>query len=160
MQMLGLGLVWDELTVGQQFRTIGCTIMDSDIPAFCNATGMTEVLFTNSEYIAKYTNFEGRLVPGSLVFCMAEGLLMQCTMQYTGLAFLNAEMDVKGPSVAGDTIHVELEVVEVKPTSKGRGLVRTSNVVKNQRGEVILTYNPLRMMAGREMLDAKAADPV
>ncbi|MED5337506.1 MAG: MaoC family dehydratase N-terminal domain-containing protein [Pseudomonadota bacterium] len=160
MQVLGLGLVWDELTVGQQFRTIGRTILDSDITAFCSATGMTEVLFTNAEYITKYTNFEGRLVPGSLVFCMAEGLLMQATMQYTGLAFLNAEMDVKGPTVAGDTIHVELEVAEIKPTSKGRGLVRTSNVVKNQRGEVIMTYNPLRMMAGRAMRDAKAADAV
>ena len=74
MQVLGLGLVWDELTVGQQFRTIGRTILDSDITAFCNATGMTEVLFTNAEYITKFTNFEGRLVPGSLVFCMAEGL--------------------------------------------------------------------------------------
>ena len=85
---------------------------------------------------------------------------MQSTMQYTGLAFLNAEMDVKGPTVAGDTIHVELEVAEIKPTSKGRGLVRTANVVKNQRGEVIMTYNPLRMMAGRAMRDAKAADAV
>ena len=33
MQVLGLGLVWDELTVGQQFRTIGRTILDSDITA-------------------------------------------------------------------------------------------------------------------------------
>ena len=31
MQVLGLGLVWDELTVGQHFRTIGRTILDSDI---------------------------------------------------------------------------------------------------------------------------------
>ena len=36
----------------------------------------------------------------------------------------------------------------------------TSNVVKNQRGEVIMTYNPLRMMAGRAMRDAKSADAV
>ena len=40
---------------------------------------------------------------------------------------------------------------EIKPTSKGnRGLVRTFNKVVNQRGETVLTYNPLRLMAGKE----------
>lgn len=160
MQVLGLGLVWDELQIGQKFRTIGRTITEADITAFVGATGMTEVLFTNTEYLDRYTNFEGRLVPGSQVFCMAEGLLMQATMQYTGLSFLNMELDVKGPTVAGDTIHVELEVTELKPTSGGRGLVRTANEVKNQRGETVMTYTPLRLMASRAMRDEKAAGAV
>ena len=72
-------------------------------------------------------------------------------MQETGLAFLNMELDVQGPVLAGDTIHVECEVTEVRPTSKGnRGLVRTANKVVNQRGEVALTYTPLRLMKGRQ----------
>ena len=40
--------------------------------------------------------------------------------------------------------------MSIKPTSKGnRGIVRTENKVVNQRGEVVMTYNPLRMMKGR-----------
>ena len=48
-------------------------------------------------------------------------------------------------------IHVEIEVTEIKPTSKNpmRALVRTTNVVKNQKGETVLVYTPLRMMQGR-----------
>jgi acyl dehydratase len=71
-------------------------------------------------------------------------------MQGTGLAFFNATLDVKGPTLVNDTLHVEGEVIEARPTSKGgNGLVRTLNNVINQRGETVLTYNPLRMVKGR-----------
>jgi acyl dehydratase len=59
------------------------------------------------------------------------------------------ELDVKGPTFAGDTIHVEIEVIEQRPASKGgRGLVRTRNSIINQKGETVLVYTPLRLMAG------------
>ena len=80
------------------------------------------------------------------MYSCAEGLLLP-TMQDTGLAFLNATLDVKGPTVIGDTIHVESEVIEHRLTSKGdRGLVRFANKVINQKGETVLEYNPLRML--------------
>jgi acyl dehydratase len=51
--------------------------------------------------------------------------------------------------VVGDTIHVEVEITEIRRTSKGnRGLVRSLNNVVNQRDEVVLAYRPLRMMSG------------
>jgi acyl dehydratase len=54
---------------------------------------------------------------------------------------------VKGPTVVGDTLHVEAEVTEARLTSKGdRGLVRFANKVVNQRGETVLAYDPLRML--------------
>ena len=110
-----------------------------------------EVLFTDMQYLRNETNFEGRLVPGALVYCMAEGLLMQSTMQKTGLAFLGMELNIEGPCFAGDTIHVEVEVTEIKKTSKGnRALVRTRNVIKNQKDETLIVYTPLRMMKGRD----------
>jgi acyl dehydratase len=71
-------------------------------------------------------------------------------MQGTGLAFLGCTLDVKGPTFVGDTIHVEFEVTELRQTSTGnRAIVRTSNEVKNQRGETVLLYDPKRMMKGR-----------
>ena len=67
-----------------------------------------------------------------------------------GLAFLGMTMDVKGPTLVGDTLHVEAEVIEQRATSKpGRGLVRTRNAVVNQRGETVLVYEPLRLMRTR-----------
>ena len=149
MRTVGLGLYWNDLALGEKFRTIGRTITEADIVNFVGVTGMTEVLFTDLEYLKEHAPNMGRVAPGALVYSIAEGLLVQSTMQHTGLAFLNMTLDVKGPTQAGDTIHVECEVVELSATSKGRGKVRTFNKVVNQRGETVITYNPLRIMAGR-----------
>ena len=83
---------------------------------------------------------------------MAEGLLTQSTMQHTGFAFLNCELNVVGPSFVGDTMHVECEVVEARESKNrpNRGLVRTMNKVRKQDGSVMITYNPLRMVAKRK----------
>lgn len=146
----GLGLHWDDVVVGQRIRTLGRTITEADITLFVGVTGMVEEMFTNIEYIRAESRIGTRPVPGSLVFCMAEGLLMQSTMQRTGMAFLECDLRILRPTVAGDTLHVQCEVMEARATSKpGRGLMRTANRVVNQRGEVVATYNPLRMVKGR-----------
>lgn len=150
LEIHGVGFYWDDVEIGYRYRTLGRTITEADITLFVGATGMVEEMFTNMEYIASQSIIGTRPVPGSLVFCMAEGLLMQSTMQRTGMAFMGAEINVLKPTNAGDTIHVECEVVEARGTSKpGRGLVRTANRVVNQRGEVVMSYNPLRMVKSR-----------
>jgi acyl dehydratase len=72
-------------------------------------------------------------------------------MQKTGYAFINMELTVHQPVFAGDTVHVECEVIESRLSASrpGRSLVRTSNKVVNQRGEVVLSYTPLRMVKCR-----------
>ncbi len=157
MEYVGLGIFWNDLEVGQQFRTVGRTVTEADIVNFIGCTGMLEVLFTDMEYLAEHGPMKGRVAPAALAYAFAEGLLVQSTMQHTGLAFLNMELNVKGPTCAGDTIHVEVEVIEIKPTRKGRALVRTFNNIVNQKGETVITYNPLRMIAGRETADESVA---
>ncbi|MEI8401911.1 MAG: MaoC family dehydratase N-terminal domain-containing protein [Alcaligenaceae bacterium] len=150
MPVMGVGLYWDDVKIGQRFQTLGRTITETDIINFVSATGMVEEMFTNIEYIQSESRMGARPVPGSLVFCTAEGLLMQSTMQRTGMAFLECDLRILKPTLAGDTVHVECEVVEARATSRlGRGLMRTFNRVVNQRGEVVATYNPLRMVKSR-----------
>ena len=151
MPVMGMGLHWDDVAIGQRFQTLGRTITEADITMFVGVTGMVEEMFTNIEYIKTESRIGARPVPGSLVFCISEGLLMQSTMQRTGMAFLECDLRILKPTVAGDTIHVECEVVEARATSKpGRGLLRTANRVVNQRGETVATYNPMRMVKGRD----------
>jgi len=152
MELVGLGFHFEELPVGRTFRTVGRTVTEADIVNFVNCTGMVEVLFTNTEYLRQDSDIKGRLAPAALVYAMAEGLLVQATMQHTGLAFLHMELDVKNPVFAGDTIHVECEVIEARASRSrpGRGLVRTSNRVMKQDGAVALVYTPLRMMKCRQ----------
>ena len=150
MELLGHGFYYQDWHEGYEFQTLGRTITETDILNFVGVSGMTEELFTSRVYLEEHTNFAGRLVPGALVFSMAEGLVIPATISRTGIAFLGCEIDVKAPTFAGDTIHVEGTVTQIKPASKGnRALVRTDNRVVNQNGEATLTYNPLRMMKGR-----------
>ena len=151
MKLLGHGMYWQDMPVGARFKTYGRTITETDIVSFISCTGFLEVLFTDMEFVREHSAIKGRLAPGALVYALGEGLTMLGTIQGTGLAFLGMEMDVKGPTFAGDTIHVEIEVIEQRPASKGgRGLVRTRNSIINQKGETVLIYTPLRLMAGRE----------
>jgi acyl dehydratase len=151
METVGLGFYFEDLPVGRTFKTIGRTITETDIVNFVNTTGMVEVLFTNMEFLSKESDIKGRVAPGALAYCMAEGLLVQSTMQHTGYAFLGMELEIETPVFAGDTIHVECEVIEARPSRSrpGRGLVRTRNKVVKQDGTIVLIYTPLRMIKCR-----------
>ena len=134
--IVGRGYCYEDLKVGFRFRSHRRTLVESDLANFINLTWLTEELFAVHDDANRA--IKGRPVPGALVYAFAEGLLLP-TMQDTGLAFLSATIDIKGPTSVGDTIHVESEVVEARLTSKGdRGLVRFANKVVNQRGETVL----------------------
>jgi len=152
VEIVGLGLYFEDLPVGRRFQTIGRSVTETDIVNFCNCTGNTEVLFTNLEFLRDESDIKGRPVPGPLTYCLAEGLLAQATMQHTGFAFLHMELNIESPVMAGDTLHVEVEVIEARRSKSrpGRGLVRTRNRVVKQDGKVALVYTPLRMVKCRD----------
>lgn len=151
METVGIGFYFEDLPLGRTFRTIGRTVTEADIVNFVNCTGMVEVLFTNTEFLKTESDLNQRPAPGALVYTFAEGLLVQATMQHTGFAFLNMELTVHAPVNAGDTIHVECEVIEARRSKSrpNRGLVRTRNKVVKQDGTVALVYTPLRMLKCR-----------
>lgn len=150
MRTIGSGFHFEDFTPGDVFRTVARTITETDLINFVTCAGMLEALFVDAEYRASQAATSGRLVPAALVYAVAEGLVLNATAQATGLAFLHMELNVLKPTVAGDTIHVEIEVISAEPASRpGRGKVRTLNRIVNQRGDVVIEYNPLRLMAGR-----------
>jgi acyl dehydratase len=151
METLGIGLHFEDLPVGRQFRTVGRTVTEADIVNFCSCTGMTEVLFTDIEFLRTESDIKGRVAPGALAYTFAEGLLVHATMQHTGYAFLEMDFKVHHPVLAGDTLHVECEVIEARRSKSrpGRGLVRTRNRIVKQDGTLAITYTPLRMIKCR-----------
>ncbi len=151
MRTVGIGLYWNDLTVGERFRTLNRTVTDADIVQFIGVTGMVETLFTDLSFSADHGVLRGRVAPAALTYTMIEGLLCQATMQTTGLALLEVEKKVLAPVFAGDTVHAEVQITAVRPTSKGnRGIVTSINTVKNHKGETVMEYRAVRMMAGRE----------
>ena len=105
-------------------------------------------MFTNRHDVVGNA-ISGRAVPAAMVYAMAEGLIMP-SLERTGLAFLHTDLAVKRATLVGDTIYVGCEVIEARTTSKpDRGLVRTRNVVSNASGDVLIVYQPLRMVKRR-----------
>jgi len=150
MQTLGLGMTWEQLSPGQRFRTLSRTITETDLVMFTGVTGMLEVIFTDQTFGAESGAIQGRFVPAALTYSLIEGLLCQSMIQGTGLALLELKKRVLAPVRVGDTVHAEVEVTSVRPTSKGnRGIVASKIDIKNQSGEVVISYEATRMLAGR-----------
>lgn len=153
MEVVGLGYHFEDLPVGRRFSTIGRTITEGDILNYVNCTGLTEVMFTDLEFLKEGSAIKGRVGPGMLAYALCEGLLVQATMQHTALAFLKMELDIHNPIFAGDTVHVEVEITEARlsRSNPSRGLVRSRNEVKKHDGTLVLTYTPLRMVKCRNL---------
>jgi 3-hydroxybutyryl-CoA dehydratase len=150
IQTLGLGFTWEQLSSGQKFRTLNRTVTETDLVMFTGVTGMLEVIFTDHTFGAEKGAIAGRFVPAALTYSLIEGLLCQSMIQGTGLAMLELKKKVLAPVRVGDTIHGEVEVTSVRPTSRGnRGIVVSRIDVKNQNDEVVISYEATRMLAGR-----------
>jgi acyl dehydratase len=144
------GQTFEEMAPGSRFRTASRTITETDLINFITLTGMNEPLFMDAEASGD-ASYAGRLVPGALVFSYAEGLVMQTGIIHgTGMAFLRADLDVKGPTFVGDTITVVVEVTESRSARSGaRGVVTTRNTVVKRSGGAVLVYEPVRLIRGR-----------
>jgi acyl dehydratase len=144
------GRHWEDMTVGFTFRTGGRTITETDLVAFVNLTGASEPLFYDERF-ARDLGHAGRLVPGMQTFCYAEGLVIQTgSIHGTGLAHMHCEIDIRAPVYVGDTISVVVEVIGQRAASKGnRGVITSRNAVYNQRDEVVMVYEPVRLTKGR-----------
>jgi NAD(P)-dependent dehydrogenase (short-subunit alcohol dehydrogenase family)/acyl dehydratase len=155
MQTLGLGFTWEELSPGQRFRTLNRTITETDLVLFTGMTGMLETIFTDRTFAAEKGAIQGQFVPAALTYSLIEGLLCQSMIQGTGLAMLELNQQILAPVRVGDTVHGEIEITSVRPTSKGnRGIVVSRIDVKNQQGEVVMTYEATRLLAGRSLIKA------
>ena len=160
MKTVGVGFCWEELKVGDRLRTLRRTITEADLVQFCNVTGMLEAIFIDATYGDDAGAIKGRFVPGALSYTFIEGFQCQSFFQGTGLALLEVTKKVLRPVFVGDTIYGEISVTGIRPTSKGgRAIVSSTNEIFNQRGEVVITYDAVRMMAGRAERDRVGAPP-
>ncbi|MDO7843176.1 MaoC family dehydratase [Sphingomonas immobilis] len=146
-RLLGQGFYWQDIAVGDRFRTRRRLVTEADLVGFIGVTGMLEELFIDPGHGGV---IEGRLVPAALTYGLIEGLLFQTMIQGTGLALLEASMKAIKPVRVGDTIWATVEITLVKPSAKAnRAIVASAVVIRNQACEIVLTYDVTRMLAGR-----------
>jgi acyl dehydratase len=131
------GLYFDDFAVGQSWVSPARTITEADLVNFAGISGDFNPIHTDVEF-AKQTQFGGRLFHGPGVFAVATGLESRLGLKEgTAIAFLGMTWSLKGAVQIGDTIHVEEQVAELRPSRSkpDRGVVVFDVQVKNQRDE-------------------------
>lgn len=133
------GLMFDQFEVGAKYISSARTVTEADVVTFAGLSGDFNPLHTNAEF-CRDTPFGERIAHGMLVMSMATGMANWLGIyEGTTLALLEQVIRYKGAVKFGDTIHLEQEVLEKKPTSKtDRGVVVLASRVRNQRDEVVI----------------------
>lgn len=135
------GKFFDDLEVGQRIQHARTrTVTDADNLLFSGLTMNTQPLHLDDEF-AKQSQFGKRIVNGIFTFGLTIGVTVTDLTEGTIVANLGYEkINHPGPVFAGDTLTVETEVLEKRPsTSKlDRGVVRLRHLARNQRGETVV----------------------
>jgi acyl dehydratase len=102
----------------------------------------------------KNSIFGQRIAHGMLTLSIASGLSLRTGARSPVeiLAFLGMDnVRLLAPVFIGDTIRVESEVIEVRPSKSrlGAGILRFKNTVKNQRDEDVATWETAIMVSTR-----------
>ena len=147
------GLYFEDFSAGQQYATDRRTITEADHIHFTTSFGFFEPLFMDRAYVADETPYKRPIVPGALTFSAAEGLtILSGILHGTGLAFLGVEIKVVKPVFIGETISVDINVVEKRQTKKpDRGIVSFNQRVSNQDDETVMEYAIRRMIRCKQV---------
>lgn len=132
----------DDLTPGQRFKTTGLTLTEAEIIDF--AWRYDPQPFHLDANAAADSPYGGLIASGfqSLAICfrlfIQSGMLAEASMGSPGID----ELRWLAPVRPGDTLHSEIEVLEVRPSSSkpDRGIARLKYQAVNQRGEAVLSF--------------------
>ena len=132
------GMFFSEYEIGQKFTTGRRTVTESDVVAFAGLSGDFNPLHTDAVFAAQ-TPFGQRIAHGMLVVSISTGLSQTLGIfEGTTIGLLEQSFAYKAPTFFGDTIHLEMEVSQVKPTSKpGRGIVTFEARIIKQDGTIV-----------------------
>ncbi len=134
---------FEDYEVGEEFVSPGRTVTEADIVNFAGLTGDWHEIHTNVEYAEK-TFFGKRIAHGMLVLTLgsAQGLRLGNVMTPTSfIAFYGMDkLRFTAPVFIGDTLRVEVEIIETKAKDDQRGVVTSQARIKNQRDEDCCIY--------------------
>lgn len=137
--MASRGLTYEQFEMGAVYPSQARTVTEADVANFAGLSGDFNPLHTDAEF-AKATPMGERIAHGVLILAMATGMAnWMGIFEGTTLALMEQVTRYKGAVKFGDTIRLEMEVIEKKPTSKPeKGVVKFAVRVKNQRDENVV----------------------
>ena len=145
------GRYWEDFKVGERLVTGRRTVEGGDVSRFAGLSGDFNPLHTD-EVFATQTPFGARIAHGILTLAVSNGQQnLSGWFEGTALALLGLDrVRFTAPVKFGDTIHTEMTVKQSRESSKSdRGVVTFEVAVKNQRDEVVCTYETSVLMRRR-----------
>jgi 3-hydroxybutyryl-CoA dehydratase len=127
---------FDALEPGERFVTEGRTVAEADIAQFAALTGDTHPQHVDAAWAAG-SRFGEQIAHGLLVLSFAAGSMPFDPERVVALRRVGDAV-FKQPVLIGDTVHVEGEVVSVRPIDDENGLVECRWRVLNQHGRLVL----------------------
>jgi len=143
---------FEDFKVGEKHTTRARTVTEGEIHMMLGIGRYIDPFMIDEEY-AKTTVFQGRVAPGRLTVFLMGGMISLSDMFDHENVIANMGFNAirfKSPLKAGDTIRLEMEVIELRETSKpDRGLVFHRDTCLNQRGEAIVEEDNIHMVKRR-----------
>jgi oxepin-CoA hydrolase/3-oxo-5,6-dehydrosuberyl-CoA semialdehyde dehydrogenase len=137
--------VFEDLAIGQTFRSGERVITLEDIEHFAHFTGDTFYAHMDAEAVKGHPFFPGRVAHGYLLLAFAAGLFVDPPR---GPVLANYGLDALRflkPIEPGQAIKVRLTVKEKSPRNKDYGEVRWDVEIATTAGETAATYELLTM---------------
>jgi acyl dehydratase len=128
----------DDLAVGQRFSTGSVTVDAEAIKAFAGSYDLQP--FHLDEDAARDTFFGGLAASGWHTAALSMRLLTENGTPFVGgIVGAGGEITWPRPTRPGDTLTVEIEVMEIVPSKSrpDRGMVTVRNRTLNQAGDVV-----------------------
>jgi len=140
-------LYFEDLSIGQRFITRTHTITSDEIKAF--AARYDPQPFHLDEEAARHTLFKGLVASGWHTAALTMSLIVEALPLAGGAIGAGGELIWPRPTRPGDTLHVEIEILELRPSrsrpDRAHAIMR--NTTRNQHGEAVQTFTvkmPLR----------------
>lgn len=139
---------FDDFRVGETFVSKGITLHESQILDF--ALKYDPQPFHLDKEAAADGPFDGLVASGFQTWALAfrmfyqEGIINACSMGSPG----TDDLRWLAPVRAGDTLHVEAEVKEMRPSRSkpDRGILHMAYKVFNQDGDAVMSYLTIHIL--------------
>ena len=129
-------LTFEELQIGDCWRSRGRTITETDVVNFANLTGDYDPLHVDHHYASR-TPFGRPVAHGLLGMSFLAGLSSNCPAVHTDAFLAVRQWEFLLPTFIGDTVYAVTQVVDLQSTSRRHGRVTWVRQLINQKDEVV-----------------------
>ncbi|MDB2294163.1 MaoC/PaaZ C-terminal domain-containing protein [Halorubrum ezzemoulense] len=137
---------YESIAVGDMTQTIGRTLTEADVVNYANVTGCWFPVHTDKEFAAS-TQFDGRVVQGTYLIGLAEGLLFQNRESSIRANAGISDVTFHQPVYIDDTVHYTAKVVDKTVQDDVHGIVTMTICCHNQRDETVLEFDNRYLVA-------------